>query len=198
MAFKLALECYEKASGELRLCFDISNTVGSHGIRDLDDLAGVSAYLYARGVMTPVGLNDPGLRLTPEGIAMLEASMDRPEQPQGPFPAYNVVIGDVGAGAQVALGHGTYTQTQVNSQSGDDVRQLVALVQAAVPTWPEAQRQETASARTLLEREAQGPAPDHGMVKAAAAKIGGAALKIAETAGTQALLVYLKMHGWMP
>ena len=199
LAFRVAVEFYESASGDLAFRdFDVADLCGHVDLLTPDNAESVAKYLYSTAVMRHMYLGSTAMEFTPEGIRAVEASMDRPEQPQGPFPAYNVAIGNIGAGAQVALGHGTYTQNQADGRIVEEVRHLVALIQVALADWPDAQQQEAANARALLEGEATSPAPDQGMVRAAAKKVGAVALKVAETTATQAMLGYLKALGLMP
>lgn len=198
LAFRVAVEMYEGAAGNLQFeTFKAADYLERMGENSPDVAAAVSLYLASCGVVKIPYLGELTVQFTREGISAIEASLDRPDQPQGPFPAYNVVIGDVAAGAQIALGHGMYNQTQMHTHSAEGVMQLLTLLQGAMPAWPEAEQQAVATVRTLLQGEASNPKPDGELVKAAAKKIGGVALKVGETAGTQMLLAWLKAHGYL-
>ena len=136
------------------------------------------------------------LQFTPHGISVVEASINQPGEGHGPFPPYNVVFGDVHAGAQIAIGNNSsFNQSQVFGTNKADLESLVAAVTAAVGEWDEASRLKAAGAQAAITAEASSPEPDIGLLQVAAKKLVSIAGGVAQGVATQALIGFLKMHG---
>jgi hypothetical protein len=146
--------------------------------------------------MEHIGLGASPLRFTAEGIRIVEASLDRPNEPHGPFPAWNVVIGNV-HGSQIAIGSGTFTQSHSSDQALD-LQHLTDLIKAATATWESDAQSRAAGSAALIEAEARSPAPETSLIMAAAQKIGTVALSVGGNVATAALVAYLKVKGILP
>jgi hypothetical protein len=190
---------YERAEGELQFArFDIKDELARLNVLDLTAAAAVESYLTSTRVMAHIGLGDTLLSFTLEGVAIIEASMDEPKERHGPFPPMNVVIGDIGQGAQVAFGSGLFTQSQDVSLKPAALRELVCLVQAAVKEWPTEHQRRVAGAQVAIEAETESVEPDPGLLKASFARVAKIAETVAGGTATQALISYLKASGWLP
>lgn len=195
-ALRVAVELYESTSGDLaHRKLDLAPAAAAAGVLDPADVASIEDYLTSTGVMEHVSIGMSWLRFTPAGIAAVEAGLDRPQQSHAPFPPMNIVFGDVHAGAQVAVGSGSFNQAQAGAGGLQD---LARLAQAATREWPEDRRREAAGAEAALTAEAGAAKPDPALFRPAATKLLGIAERVGTGLGTQALLAYCKAHGWIP
>ncbi len=194
-ALRIAVDLYESTSGDLVLRkLDLVPAAAAAGINDPVDVASIENYLTSTGVMQHGSIGMSWMRFTPAGIAAVEAGLDRPDQSHAPFPPMSIVFGDIHAGAQVAVGNGTFNQSR---DGGGDLSEVVRLAQAAAHDWPADRRREVAGAEAALIAEASAAAPDPALVRPAVAKLLGIAERVATGTATQALLAYCKAHGWM-
>jgi hypothetical protein len=137
-------------------------------------------------------------RFTDYGISVIEAGIDRPNDASGPFPPLSVVIGDIGAGAQVAIGAGHFTQMRRDSDNPNLLRDLVPLLQAASAGLHANGRDQEATLLAVAQNEAQGQDCDMGFLKSALGRFAKTVANGAIDTASQALLAYCKAHGFLP
>jgi hypothetical protein len=201
-ALKLAYEYYENCSGQLKFStFDINEGSRELGFADEADAQAIFSYLTSSGIMeSPYLGSGRVVRFTDYGISAIEAGIDKPDESSGPFPPLNVVVGDIGAGAQVAIGTGDFRQERNDAQNPNLLRDLVPLLRAVSE-----QAGDGSQATILLktaENEAEDGDCDMGFLQATLAKFAKSFAKgvvePAASAASQSLLAYCKAHGLLP
>ncbi len=199
VAFRIAMQMYESASGTLKYRdFMVNDFASAIGIENQEDVHSIENYLLGSKIMEPTGAESSTLWFTDFGISTIEASLDRPDQPHGPFPPFNIVVGNIASGAQLAIGSGLFNQVQQVPRDPSGVGELVRLVQAAMQDWTESDRRQAAGAEAALTCEADAVKPDDTLIRPALVKIGKIAEGVAGSLASQTLLAYLKSQGWMP
>ncbi len=190
---------YEQASGQLSFTeFEVENFIGSFGITDAASARAVEDYLTSKTIMYHRSLDRTGVTFTPEGVLLIEESLAEPKKEHGPLPSVSLVTGDVGPGAQIQVGSGSFTQSQNNALTVESLRAIVTMVQAATLEWTETQRAQVFGVQAAIEGELTALKPDKDIVKASLSKIGRGCESIASGIATPILLAYLKVEGWMP
>lgn len=198
IAFKVAVAIYEDAKGHLDEVFSISKPAASFGVVQSDDVISIERYLISSKVMESPYIGNDAVRFTSLGIRVIEASLDRPGEPHGPFPPLSIVIGNIASGAQLAIGSGSFNQTQSKNNDFNDISEIVRLVQTATREWPEVEQRQISGIEAALVGEVRATVPDAALIRPALAKIGKIAETITGGVGTQLLLSYLKAHGLVP
>jgi hypothetical protein len=199
-ALRIAHNLYENCSGELRFStFDIDEEAKKLGFAGEADVKAIFSYLTSARVMQSPYINrGRAVRFTDYGISMIESSIDRPNDSSGPFPPLSVIVGDIGAGAQVAIGSGHFAQTRHDSDNAKLLRDLLPLLQAASTELRASGQEKEATLLTAAQNEAEGDNCDTRFLQTVlgrfAKTVAGGALESA----TQALLAYCKAHGFLP
>lgn len=198
LAFRIAVQMYESAGGTLKFRdFAVSDFASTIGIDSQEDIHSIEDYLLGSKIMEPTGVGASSFWFTDFGISTIESSLDKPDQSHGPFPPFNIVVGNVASGAQIAIGSGSFNQRQQDSRDPGEIGKIVTIVQKAMQDWTESDRQQAAGAKAALVCEANAIKPDDTLIRPALVKIGKIAEGVASSAASQTLLAYLKSHGWM-
>jgi hypothetical protein len=199
LAFRIAMQMYESAGGTLKYRdFMVSDFVSVIGIDAQEKINSIEDYLLGSRIMEYTGVGASSLWFTDFGISIIEASLDKPDQSHGPFPPFNIVVGNVASGAQLAIGSGSFNQLQQAPRDLGEIGELVRIVQAAMQDWTESDRRQAAGAKAALVCEANAIKPDDTLIRPALVKIGKIAEGVTGSVASQALLAYLKSHGFMP
>jgi hypothetical protein len=203
-ALRLAYELYEHCSGNLKhSLFDVDEGAKQLGFPDEEDAEGIFSYLTSTNIMeSPYIGAGRTVRFTGYGISVVEAGIDRPDTASGPFPPLNIVVGDIGAGAQVAIGAGTFHQDRKDTENSQVLRDLLPLLQAASTELRASGREQEATLLTTAENEVGNEDCDKGYLKATlgrfAKTVGNKVVDAAAGAASQAVLAYCKAHGLLP
>jgi hypothetical protein len=199
-ALRVAYELYENCSGELRhSLFDLDEETSRFGNANEADAQAIYAYLTSTGIMeSPYIGSGNTVKFSDYGISVIESGIDRPNDASGPFPPLNVVIGDIGAGAQVAIGSGNFTQTRHDTDNTQLLRDLVPLLQLSCTELNAAGREQEATLLAAAKDEADGENCNVGFLRSLlgrfARKVGDGAVD----AGSVGLLAYCRAHGLLP
>ena len=137
------------------------------------------------------------VRFTDYGRTVIEAAIDKPNDGSGPFPPLNVVIGDIGAGAQVAVGSGQFIQTRRDERDQDILRDLVPLLRATSAEMRADGNEQASSLLVVAENEA-GDDGDRDLLKRTLGRFASKFLSDAAGSAAQALVAYCKAHGFLP
>ncbi len=199
-ALVIAHELYERCGGQLQhVIFDLDDEVKKFGLTGKVDVEAVSSYLTSTKIMKYAGIGmSTMVHFTDYGISVIEGGIDRPNESVGPFPPLNVVVGDIGPGAQVAIGAGHFSQIERDADNADLLRGPIPLLQAASAELREQGRQQEA---TLLEAAGNEVTDDDGSMDFLRSSLMRFAKKVAGgavDAASQALLAYCKAHGLLP
>jgi hypothetical protein len=199
-ALRVAYEFYENCSGELRQSlFDLDEETSKLGYTNEADAQAIYAYLTSTGIMeSPYIGSGNTVKFTDYGISVIESGIDRPNDASGPFPPLSVVVGDIGAAAQVAIGSGNFTQTRRDTDNTKLLEDLVPLLQASYTELNAAGREQEATLLAAAKDEADGENCDVGFLRSL---LGRFAKKVGEgvvDAGSVGLLAYCKTHGLLP
>lgn len=190
IALAVAFRLYQGARGNLQhtsFTIDVDQEIG---VNTSEDVAQIENYLISTGIIEHPWLGQDDLMFTREGIAQIEASLDRPNEPVGSFPAMHVVVGNVGANAQVAIGSNHVSQS-VRIGEPETLAKLLPLVQAVVAELPASAQAQGQASLDALKAEAGAQSPDPGFVKTLANKVLSLAGGVASNVATQALDKYL-------
>lgn len=190
IALAVAFRLYQGARGNLQ---HVSFTIGIDpdiGLNTSEDAKQVENYLISTETIEHPWIGQDDLMFTMEGIRKIEASQNRPDEPAGPFPAMHVVIGDVGANAQLAIGSHHVSQSVRIGEPGA-LAKLLPLVQAVVAELPASAQAQGQASLDALKAEAEAQSPDPGFVKTLANKVLSLASGVASSVASQQLESYL-------
>ena len=104
IALVVAFRLYQGTGGNLQhvsFTIDIDPDVG---VNTPEDVTQIEKYLISKNIIEHPWIGRDDLMFTLRGTREIEASLNRPDEPAGPFPAMHVVIGDIGGHAQLAIG----------------------------------------------------------------------------------------------
>ena len=196
-ALRLAHEFYENCAGKLQFsAFDIDNGSKNLGFTSEGDAEAIFSYLTSTKIMTSPYIGSARLvRFTDYGISVIEFSVDRPNEPSGPFPPLSVVVGNIGAGAQVAIGAGHFNQERKDAQGPQVLRNLLPLLQAASTELRASGREQDTTLLTAAENEVGNDECDTGYLKATLIRFAKTVGNGVTASATQALLAYCKAQG---
>jgi hypothetical protein len=133
------------------------------------------------------------------GIAeeiLMAAETDKLTATEKDRPTYafnNHIHGPVGAVAQGEVSGVSVHQTNT---TGLTLPELSTLISDAATNWAPEQCNLIKGAQAALTIESESSEPDPSLIKAAIKRIGSVAAKVTQDAATQALLAYLKTHGY--
>ncbi len=190
IALAVAFQIYQGARGNLQ---HVSFTIGIDpeiGVNTLEDVKQIENYLISTEIIEHPWMGQDDLMFTLRGIRQIEASLNRPNEPAGPFPAMHVVIGDIGANAQLAIGSHHVSQS-VRIGEHEALAKLLPLVQAVVAELPASAQAQGQASLDALKAEAGAQSPDPGFVKTLASKVLSLAGGVASSVASQQLENYL-------
>ena len=131
-----------------------------------------------------------------EIIVAAKLDIDAVKKEDRPSYVYNnTVQGSVGA---IAQGGSTVGHVFQSNNSGAGIDEIINLLQVAYAEWSPDDRRQVDGAKAVLVAGAQTEEPDNDLLRAAVLKIGKVAMGVGQTVATQALIGYLKIHGWLP
>jgi hypothetical protein len=197
-ALRLAHEMYESCSGQVRhRLFNLGDEAARFGTWSEGDIDAIFSYLTSSRIMEAPYINEGELkrvRFTDYGRTVIEAAIDKPKDASGPFPPLSVVIGDIGAGAQVAVGSGQFVQERHDVRDHDILRDLVPLLRAASAEM-RATGNEQASSLLVVAEDEMGHDGDKDLLRRTLGRFASKFLSGAAGSAADALLAYCKAHG---
>jgi hypothetical protein len=200
-ALRLAHKMYESSGGHVRhSLFNFGDEAARFGISNQGDGDAILAYLTSSRIMEAPYINEgnqTSVRLTDHGRMVIETAIDKPQDASGPFPPLSVVIGNIGAGAQVAVGSGQFVQQRHDVRDHDILRNLVPLLRAASTEMRASGNEQASSLLVVAESEA-GHDGDKDLLKSTLGRFASKFLGEAAGSAAHALVAYCKAHGFLP